>query len=105
MNQPLIKKLFEGRQFVIGTKHHKEKIIAPLFEEAFGLECLIPENFDTDQLGTFTGEVERKGDPITALRNKCLLAMDLSQCDLGIASEGSFGSHPLFLLCMPTMSF
>ena len=86
--------MFKGRQLVIATKHHKEKVIAPLFEQAFGLNCFIPENFDTDLLGTFTGEIGRKDDPITTLRNKCLQAMELSNCDLGIASEGSFGSHP-----------
>lgn len=86
--------MFEGRRLVIATKHHKEKVIAPLFERAFGLDCFILQNFDTDLLGTFTGEVERKDDPIITLRNKCLQAMELSNCDLGIASEGSFGSHP-----------
>jgi len=87
-------KLFSGRKLVIATKHDKEKVIAPLFEDAFGVLCFIPENFDTDLLGTFTGEVERKDDPVTTLRNKCLNAMEIASCDLGIASEGSFGSHP-----------
>ncbi len=94
MNKKVTKDLFAGRTLIIATKHHKEKIIAPLFEKAFGLECFTPENFDTDLLGTFTGEIERKDDPIITLRNKCLQAMELSNCDLGIASEGSFGSHP-----------
>jgi len=94
MNQKAINALFAGRKLVIATKHHKEKIIGPLFEKAFGLEYFIPENFDTDLLGTFTGEVERKDDSIATLRKKCLQAMELSQCDLGIASEGSFGAYP-----------
>ena len=86
--------MFENRKLLIATKHKKEKIIAPLFEEAFGVKCFTPENFDTDLLGTFTGEIERKDDPITTMRNKCLQAMEVSNCDLGIASEGSFGPHP-----------
>ena len=86
--------MFENRKLIIATKHKKEKIIAPLFEEAFGVKCFTPENFDTDLLGTFTGEIERKDDPITTMRNKCLQAMELHNCDLGIASEGSFGPHP-----------
>ncbi len=94
MNQKVIKSLFAGRKLVIATKHHKEKVISPLFETAFGLECFLPTDFDTDLLGTFTGEIERKDDPIITLRNKCIQAMELSNCDLGIASEGSFGSHP-----------
>jgi hypothetical protein len=86
--------MFENRRLVIATKHQKEKVIAPLFEKAFAVKCFTPINFDTDLLGTFSGEIERKDDPLTTVKNKCLQAMELSQCDLGIASEGSFGSHP-----------
>lgn len=86
--------MFKGRRLVIATKHEKEKVIAPLLEEALGVYCFIKEGFDTDILGTFTGEIERKLDPIATARQKCLLAMELTKCDLGIASEGSFGSHP-----------
>lgn len=86
--------MFKNRKLVIATKHQKERVIAPLFEKAFGVKCFTPENFDSDLLGTFTGEIERKDDPITTMRNKCLQAMELHNCDLGIASEGSFGPHP-----------
>ena len=86
--------MFKERSLVIATKHAKEKAIAPILEEELGVLCFVPENFDTDTLGTFTGEINRKNDPITTARNKCLLAMEHSNCDLAIASEGSFGSHP-----------
>jgi len=86
--------MFKGRSLVIATKHEKEKVIAPLLEQALGVVCFIQEGFDTDTLGTFTGEIERELDPIATARQKCLLAMELSNCDLGIASEGSFGPHP-----------
>jgi hypothetical protein len=86
--------MFKGRSLVIATKHEKEKVIAPLLEEAFGVVCFLQEGFDTDTLGTFTGEIERELDPVSAVRQKCLLAMKASNCDLGIASEGSFGPHP-----------
>jgi hypothetical protein len=69
-------------------------VIAPLLEQALDVICFIQKGFDTDILGTFTGEIERKLDPIAAARQKCLLAMEASNCDLGIASEGSFGPHP-----------
>ena len=87
-------KMFKGRRLLIATRHQKEKVIVPLLEMELGVKCFVPENFDTDVLGTFTGEVERKDDPVTTARNKCLLAMELYDCDLGIASEGSFGPHP-----------
>ena len=44
--------MFKGRQLVIATKHHKEKVIAPLFEKAFDVKCFVSKNFDTDLLGT-----------------------------------------------------
>lgn len=89
--------MFEGRDLVIATRHNKEKVIAPILERELGVKCFVIPGLDTDELGTFTGEVERKGDPITTARNKCLLAMKLSNCDMAIASEGSFGPHPSLL--------
>lgn len=86
--------MFNERKLLIVTKHEKEKVIAPILEKELGVKCFVAENFDTDVLGTFTGEVERKDDPISTARNKCLMAMRLSNCDLAIASEGSFGLHP-----------
>lgn len=86
--------MFENRRLLIATKHEKEKVLAPLLEAALGVRCFVAENYDTDRLGTFTGEIERTGDPISTAREKCLQAMELHQCDLGVASEGSFGPHP-----------
>ena len=86
--------LFENRKLIIATKHEKEKVIAPLLEKNLGVTCFTNENFDTDILGTFSGEIERELDPIATARKKCLLAMEASNCDLGVASEGSFGAHP-----------
>ncbi len=85
---------FQGRKLVIATMHDKEKVIAPILEGEIGVNCFTDIRLDTDQLGTFTGEIERKNDVITTLRNKCLLAMEISKCDLAVASEGSFGMHP-----------
>ncbi|TGE15791.1 DUF6671 family protein [Hymenobacter elongatus] len=87
-------KFFSNRKLIIATKHEKEKVIAPLLEAALGVTCFVNKDFDTDALGTFTGETERELDPIATARKKCLIAMELSNCDLGIASEGSFGPHP-----------
>lgn len=86
--------MFKGRNLLIATKHEKEKVIAPILELELGLKCFLAKNFDTDELGTFSGEIERKDDPITTVREKCLRAMELANCDLGLASEGSFGPHP-----------
>ncbi|MDN5216085.1 hypothetical protein QQ020_28660 [Fulvivirgaceae bacterium BMA12] len=85
---------FQNRKLLIATKHQKERVIAPILEKELGVSCFIDETFDTDTLGTFTGEIERELDPISTVREKCLRAMELNNCDLGIASEGSFGLHP-----------
>jgi hypothetical protein len=86
--------MFKGRDLVIATKHAKEKVIAPIVEKELGVKCFVSLDLDTDLLGTFTGEIERKDDPISSARNKCFMAMELTNCDLAIASEGSFGPHP-----------
>ena len=86
--------MFKGRDLVIASKHAKEKVIAPIVEKELGIKCFVSLDLDTDLLGTFTGEIERKDDPITSARNKCFMAMELTNCDLAIASEGSFGPHP-----------
>lgn len=90
--------LFQNRKLVIATKHKKETVIAPLLEKHLGVQCFVPEDFDTDKLGTFTGEIERKDGPIATARKKCLQAMEQTNCDLGIASEGSFGPHPTIFM-------
>lgn len=89
---------FKGRKLVIATKHKKETVIAPILEEELGVECFVPDDFDTDVLGTFSGEIERKDGPMATAKQKCLMAMEKTNCDLGIASEGSFGPHPTIFM-------
>ena len=86
--------MFEGRRLLIATKHHKETVIAPILESGLGVRCFVPENYDSDIFGTFSGEVERKESAIQTVKAKCLAAMTEFDCDLSVASEGSFGSHP-----------
>jgi hypothetical protein len=86
--------LFQNRNLLIATKHNKERVIAPILEKELGVKCFVDAHFDTDELGTFTGEVERQLDPVATVREKCLRALQKNNCDLAIASEGSFGPHP-----------
>ena len=85
---------FSGRRLLIVTKHQKEEVIAPLLEEAFGVTCFVAKDFDTDSLGTFSGEIARKDDALTTLRKKCWEGMQAEGFDLAVATEGSFGNHP-----------
>ncbi len=85
--------MFQNRILVIATKHKKETVIAPLLEANLNVKCFVLKDFDTDSFGTFTGEIARKDNAFETVRKKCLAAMAISNCDLGIASEGSFGLH------------
>ena len=60
--------MFEGRKLLIATKHKKEIVIAPILEKELGVTCFVAPDLDTDELGTFTGEVERRDDPFTTAR-------------------------------------
>jgi hypothetical protein len=85
---------FEGRQLVIASMHQKEQALQPLLEAELKVKVLIANGLNTDLLGTSSGEVARIADPLTTARKKCELAMELTGCDLALASEGSFGPHP-----------
>lgn len=74
--------------------HQKEAAIAGPFADILGLSLVVPE-LDTDQLGTFSGEVERQGTALQAAIRKCELGMALCGLPLGIASEGSFVPDPV----------
>jgi hypothetical protein len=90
----LIPNNFEGRKIVLATMHHKEKVIGPILAQELGLTCFVPDHFDTDVFGTFSGEISRENNALTTVRAKCLAAMVATHSDIGIASEGSFGQHP-----------
>lgn len=86
--------IFSGRTVVIATQHRKEQVIAPILDKAYNIDVVVPDDFDTDQFGTFTREIKRKGNQLEAARKKALAALQLTGHDLAIASEGSFDAHP-----------
>lgn len=88
-------KYFENKSFSVATKHKKEIVFSSVFSQ-LGLSFVPAPEIDTDVLGTFTGEVERKYSPLeTALHKAKLLAKELNTVDFIIANEGSFGPHPI----------
>jgi hypothetical protein len=90
-----VRQFFEGRTVSFTTKHGKELAVAPLLEKHLGVHVSPSQLFDTDELGTFSGEVERKFSPLETARLKCDATHRLSGADLVLASEGSFGPHPV----------
>lgn len=88
--------MLDFEKLVIATKHGKEAVIKPLFSVFKGIECIVPENIDTDYFGTFSGERARPAGPLEVLRMKCRMGLELTGHDWVVASEGSFGPHPDF---------
>ncbi len=89
----IIKSLFKDRECVIATMHKKEEAIAPIIEKELGIKVFVPNDFDSDKFGTFTGDIERMGDQYEAARHKGKGAMKLYKKTLSISSEGTFGPH------------
>ncbi|PSM47409.1 hypothetical protein C7Y66_19925 [Chroococcidiopsis sp. CCALA 051] len=86
--------LFTGRVVVIATMHEKEKAIAPILEAELGVQCVVPNDFNTDIFGTFTRDIARPADQITTAKLKAKKALEITGETIAIASEGSFAPHP-----------
>ncbi len=85
---------FAHRVAVIATMHRKEQAIAPLLKQELGMDFVVPDSFNTDRFGTFTGDVDRPANQIETARLKAQAALELTGETVAIASEGSFGPHP-----------
>jgi hypothetical protein len=77
---------------VLVSKHKKEEAIAPVLQQLNWQIKVYP--LDTDQFGTFTGEIPRQGTPLEAARRKIAAAQRQTEGTIWLASEGSFGPHP-----------
>jgi hypothetical protein len=78
---------------VLTSNHHKHQIIAPAFSEVLGI-TLKDHSADTDQLGTFSGEVDRTLSPKKTAVLKARIGMKELGVSIGVASEGSIGLDP-----------
>lgn len=75
------------------TQHGKLAAVhSPLRESGF--DTVVVDGFDTDALGTFTGETARTGSQLDAATAKAKLACELGSVRYGLGSEGSFGPDP-----------
>lgn len=75
------------------TMHEKELAVSAALLAA-GFEVFTYDVFDTDTLGSFTGEIARKGTMLDAAKHKARLACELTGERYGLGSEGSFGGDP-----------
>jgi hypothetical protein len=86
--------MFRGRDLFIASMHKKENALAAILESELEVNIITKKDFNTDVFGTFSGEIERKTNPYDTLKLKCESAHKHSNCELILASEGSFGPHP-----------
>lgn len=85
---------YSGKAVALLTQHGKETLIGSVLEPTLGCAITLAEGFDTDQLGSFSGEIKRLDTQLQTARQKARIGMDLTGLSLGIASEGSFGPDP-----------
>jgi hypothetical protein len=77
----------------LATRHGKEQALALPLRWGLGAELKLAD-VETDQLGTFSGEIQRIDDALVTCRAKAQMGMVATGLSLGVASEASFGPHP-----------
>lgn len=85
---------YTGKKVLLASMHKKEVAISPPFAELVGCEIVVADGFNTDQFGTFSGEIARSLSAYETLKKKAVAAADLYNFDYVISSEGAFGPHP-----------
>ncbi|MFO1256885.1 MAG: DUF6671 family protein [Gammaproteobacteria bacterium] len=93
--------MFQGKEILLATMHQKELAIQPEFERHFGCKIILPQNYDTDQFGTFCGEKKRYMTAREMVVHKAKTASQQYGYPLSMATEASFGAHPI----IPLMPF
>ena len=84
---------YNNERVLLASKHEKERVIRPVFLDKLGCE-IYTSDFDTDQFGTFTGEIPRAQNAYETCILKAKTAAIAANCFFSVASEGSFGPHP-----------
>ena len=89
---------YAGAKIAFATMHGKEQLSRRPFLDTLGAHVIAPAGLDTDQFGTFSGEITRTLSPRAAARVKARLGIQLVGTPYGLASEGSFSSGLGFLV-------
>ena len=59
--------------------HGKEKVIAPEFKKKLDAKVFLVNDFNTDELGTFTRDIPRYGNQIDAARKKARIGIEIAK--------------------------
>lgn len=78
-----------GPDILIATMHGKEVVLGPVLA-ALGFQVLLPIGYDTDALGTFSGDVRRPGTAFDAALEKARRACDATGVARAVSSEGTY---------------
>ncbi|HEU0206055.1 MAG TPA: DUF6671 family protein [Pseudolysinimonas sp.] len=84
---------YAGRLVAFATMHGKERLAAAPFEQHLGARVIAPPGLNTDELGTFAGDIPRTLSPLDAARTKARRGMERAGTRLGLASEGTFAGE------------
>jgi len=87
---PSAKHPYFAARIGLATIHCKERAIAAPFRRVLGAEIVVAAG-DTDQFGTFSGEIARPDALIETCLMKAELAFGSLDVDCALASEGSYG--------------
>lgn len=85
---------YRGKRAALATKHAKESVITPYFGSLVGMGIDVIA-IDTDEFGTFAGDVPRTGTPYETAVRKARAGMVAAGLPLGLASEGTITADPL----------
>lgn len=85
---------YESQQVAFLTQHGKQDLVRDELQAALGCVLVHTDEHDTDQLGTFTRDIDRMGSQLEAARKKVELGLSLTGARVAMSSEGAFSMDP-----------
>lgn len=85
---------YEGQPVAFLTQHGKQDLVRDELQAALGCVLVHTDAYDTDQLGTFTRDIDRMGSQLEAARKKVELGLALTGARVAMSSEGAFSMDP-----------
>ncbi|AZI58288.1 hypothetical protein EH165_09205 [Nakamurella antarctica] len=94
MTQPHEVNPYRNAAVAFASLHGKADHVRAAFADILGALVVATDAVDTDQFGTFAGDVRRTLTPLAAARAKAQLGMRATGLPYGLASEASYGPLP-----------
>jgi hypothetical protein len=84
---------YSGKVIALTTKHSKHRALSPAMRKELKA-IVVTVQAETDQFGTFVGDVPRTETARATALAKARLGLEQTGWKLGLATEGSFQSNP-----------